>query len=124
MTTAPRYATDLTADDVTALETFVERQLEATDIRIGTPEHRPIVAARVALGRIATEIRVAMKRPRTEGAYSVLNNWNLLLSIAAPWSEETGYDSVRWVSVQHASPEAELLNAEIRARVETERAGL
>lgn len=118
-----RYATDLTADDVTALETFVKRHLDATNIPIGTPEHRPVVAARLALRRIATDTRVAMQRPRTEDAYRVLDNWNLLLSIAAPWSEEPGYDGVRWVSVQYATPGAERLDAEIRARVAEKRAG-
>ncbi len=128
-TTAPRYAADLTPADVNALVKFVNRQLSTAEASFSSPEGKAVSATRTAVNALAGRLDGAMAQldsldsetgTATGTTYDVQAWWGILVSVAHPWAETPGYDTVRWRHIPHASPRDEKLSAEISARLDAE----
>ncbi|MFD7628929.1 hypothetical protein ACFV7Q_23330 [Streptomyces sp. NPDC059851] len=132
---APRYATDITADDAWAICDFVMPRMEALE-RLhcsGSEEHRTAGALAEAVSglvlRLEAEISRSGRRPSVAPGWTpervrteeqrrlgrVQEYWNDVCALVRIWQGAEGHDEVRWQRVSFLDPAGEAEYDRLRA---------
>ncbi|MFI7327382.1 hypothetical protein ACIBQ3_22395 [Streptomyces rubiginosohelvolus] len=132
-----RYAVDVTAQDVTAIEAFFAAQLPDRHADTGprdTSDYRARHALRTAVSHHIQSIRARMSKEGIEHAltawqwdmkraHEISSRWCDLVDMVREWSGTEGFDDKRWVHRQSyqilpgggTSPDEETTHADARA---------
>lgn len=128
---APFYADDLSAEDISPLRDFVQKQVKELldEHPAGSTAYRAARALEMSVGAQIDELGLWFNDEEPETLTNRLRAWNMVIFSVWPWEGVDDFDATRWRLIHHRDIEGDLRHArhrvrELEARAEKLRAEL